>query len=128
MPFVPLAVAASTATLWLMHRWRPSGTLALMAIVATISVTIAGGEFLQRWDRRRDNLYWARAEDKQSGSFLATAEISARCEQHIHRGERCELCQKSSPDSEQYYAKLFRRYAEDAAIRAKFLRQRADAW
>ena len=40
MPFVPLAVAASAATLWLMRRWRPSGTLALMAVIATLSLTI----------------------------------------------------------------------------------------
>jgi Ca2+/H+ antiporter len=128
MPFVPLSVAASAATLWLMRRWRPSGTLALMAVVATIALTMAGGVFLQRWDRRRDSLYWARAEDEQAGSFLAAALISARCEQHSRRGERCELCQKSSPESNQYNAIQFRKYAEDAAIRAKFLRQRADAW
>jgi hypothetical protein len=128
MPFVPLAVAASAATLWVMRRARPSGTLGLMAVVATIAITMAGGVFLQRWDRRRDSLYWARTEDEQAGSFLAAAEIARQCERHGRRGERCERCQKSSPESNQYYAKQLRKYAEEAAIRAQFLRQRADAW
>ena len=128
MPFVPLAVAASAATLWLMRRWRASGTLALMAVIATIALTMAGGVFLQRWDRRRESLYWARAEDKQADSFLAVAEIALRCEQHGRHGKRCERCRNESPESNRYDAILFRKYAEEAAIRARFLRQRADTW
>ena len=128
MPFVPLAVAASATTRWVMRHSRPSGTLGLMAVIATIALTMAGGVFLQRWDRRRESLYWARTEDKQADSFVAVAEIALRCEQHGRHGERCERCRNESPESNQYDAILFRKYAEEAAIRARFLRQRADAW
>jgi hypothetical protein len=128
MPFVPLALAASAATLWSIRLWRPSSTLSLMAVVATVAFTMTGGMFLQRWDRHRESLYWARIEDEQSSQFLASAEIAARCEQHGRRGEPCNRCHNASPESNQYFAKEFRKYAEDAAGRAKSWRERADAW
>jgi hypothetical protein len=98
----------------------------LTAIVAAIALTTAGGVFLQRWDFRRENLYWAGAEDQQADKFLAAARAAGRCEEHGRRGEPCGRCKNASPESNGYYAKEFRKYAEEAAERAKAWRRRAD--
>jgi hypothetical protein len=126
LPFAPLAVTASAAALWAMRGRRCSGTIRLMAVVAAAAFTTAAGIFLQRWDFRRESLYWAGVEEKQSAMFLAAARTAERCEEHGRRGEPCEKCKNASPDSNGYYSKEFRKYAEQAAERAKSWSRRAN--
>jgi hypothetical protein len=126
IPLVPLAVAGSAVVLWAMRPRRLSGTVRLMAIVASLALTTAGGVFLQRWDFRRENRYWAGIEDEQAGRFIASAEAAERCEQHGRRGEPCDRCKNASPDSNRYYAEESRKHAEQAAERARTWRRRMD--
>jgi hypothetical protein len=126
MPFVPLVVAASAAVLWAMRGRRLSGIVRLMAIIAAIALTMAGGVCLQRWDFRRENLYRAGAEDEQAERFLAAARAAERCEEPGRHGEPCGRCKNASPEPNGYYARQFRRYAEEAAKRAKGWRRRSD--
>jgi hypothetical protein len=126
MPFGPLAVAASAAALWAMRGPRLSGTVRLMTIVAVIALTIAGGISLQRWDLRRERLYWIGFEEADAAKFLAASRAEERCQEHRRRGERCGRCKNAYPDPHGYYAKELRKYAEEAAERAKAWRRRTD--
>ena len=126
IPLVPVAVAGCALALWAMRGWRLSGTVRLMAVVASIALTTACGVFLQRWDCRRESRYWAGIENEQAARFLASAKAAERCEQHGRRGEPCDRCKNQSPDSNRYYTEQFRTYAEQAAERAKVWRRRTD--
>jgi hypothetical protein len=97
-----------------------------MAVVAAIALTTAGGVFLQRWDLRRENRYWAGVEDQQAERFLAAARDAERCQEHGRLGEPCGRCRNAPPESKGCYAKEFRNYAAQAAESAKAGRRRAD--
>ena len=128
MPFVPLPIAASAAALWAVRGRRLSDTVRLMAVVAAIALTAAGAVFLQRWNLRRENLYWAGVEEGQQAMFISAARAADRCEEHVRRRKPCERCKNASPGAYGYYANEARKYAEGAAETAKGWRLRADNW
>jgi hypothetical protein len=126
VPFVPLGVAATSATLWGLRGRRISGTVRMMAVVAAIALMLGGGISLQRLDFRRANLHQARLEDRSASGFREAALRAERCGGHLRLGEPCDRCRDRSLASESYYAKEFRRYEIEAAQRARAWRRRAE--
>ena len=62
----------------------------LLVVAIIVAMTTIGGLNLQRWDRRRENLYWANVEETESIKYLAESRAAMACYEHLRRGQACE--------------------------------------
>jgi hypothetical protein len=128
-PLPSLQVGLSAVVLWGLHgRRRVSGVYGLLVIATIVTMTTIGGLNLQRWDRRRENLYWANVEETESIKYQAASRAAMVCYEHIKRGRACEKCDKLTLNYLAFDAKLFHETAERCMAQARERRQASSLW
>jgi hypothetical protein len=97
------------------RRWSSTGRL--MIAIAVAMVAVGGVLNLRRWDRRREMLYWAEANEMEARDFLRASEADRRCFEHQRRGETCARCKlrRVSEGEADYFLKFAKLRAATAA-------------
>jgi hypothetical protein len=128
-PLPSLQVGLCAVAFWGLHgRQRFSLLYRLMVIGIIVALTTIGGLNLQRWDRLRENLYWAEVDETESIKYLEASREAMACYEHLRRGQACERCKKVTPNYQAFNAKLFRETAERFRVSARERRQAASFW